>query len=115
MAGDVKKYLLLSSAFSDDKSITKISEVTLSCPTPSPLRLLSSSFILPALWCRPSLAHHPFAPPFLCRDTMIAMGVACDGGKDSLSMAAAAGGETVMAPGNLVVSAYVGCPDITQV
>lgn len=47
--------------------------------------------------------------------TMIDLGVACDGGKDSLSMAAAAGGETVMAPGNLVVSAYVGCPDITQV
>ena len=45
---------------------------------------------------------------------MIDLGMACDGGKDSLSMAAAAGGETVMAPGNLVVSAYVGCPDITQ-
>ena len=26
-----------------------------------------------------------------------------------------AGNETVKAPGNLVVSAYVGCPDITQV
>nr|QKY14978.1 phosphoribosylformylglycinamidine synthase (PURL) [Polytomella parva] len=49
------------------------------------------------------------------KDAMIALGVACDGGKDSLSMAAAAGGETVMAPGNLVVSAYVGCPDITKV
>lgn len=49
------------------------------------------------------------------RDAMIDLGVACDGGKDSLSMAAAAGGETVMCPGNLVVSAYVGCPDITQV
>jgi phosphoribosylformylglycinamidine synthase len=46
---------------------------------------------------------------------MIELQVACDGGKDSLSMAAAAGGETVMAPGNLVVSAYVGCPDITKV
>ncbi len=46
---------------------------------------------------------------------MIDLGVACDGGKDSLSMAAAAGGEVVMCPGNLVVSAYVGCPDITQV
>jgi phosphoribosylformylglycinamidine synthase len=46
---------------------------------------------------------------------MIDLGVAVDGGKDSLSMAAAAGGETVMCPGNLVVSAYVGCPDITQV
>jgi hypothetical protein len=40
--------------------------------------------------------------------------VACDGGKDSLSMAASAGGETVMAPGNLVISAYVTCPDITK-
>lgn len=46
---------------------------------------------------------------------MIDLGVACDGGKDSLSMAARAGGEVVMCPGNLVVSAYVGCPDITQV
>lgn len=46
---------------------------------------------------------------------MLELGLACDGGKDSLSMAASAGGETVMAPGNLVVSAYVGCPDITQV
>lgn len=52
---------------------------------------------------------------FGCRDAMLELGLACDGGKDSLSMAAAAGGETVMAPGNLVVSAYVGCPDITQV
>eukprot|EP00877_Chromochloris_zofingiensis_P007400 jgi/Chrzof1/2913/Cz12g03220.t1 len=49
------------------------------------------------------------------RDAMLHLGLACDGGKDSLSMAAAAGGETVMAPGNLVVSAYVGCPDVTKV
>lgn len=48
------------------------------------------------------------------RDAMVDLGVACDGGKDSLSMAASADGEIVMAPGNLVVSAYVGCPDITQ-
>ena len=47
------------------------------------------------------------------RDAMIELGVACDGGKDSLSMAANAGDEVVMAPGNLVVSAYVTCPDIT--
>ncbi|KAL4423911.1 hypothetical protein ABPG75_001212 [Micractinium tetrahymenae] len=49
------------------------------------------------------------------RDAMIELEVAVDGGKDSLSMAAAAGNETVKAPGNLVVSAYVTCPDITQV
>jgi phosphoribosylformylglycinamidine synthase len=49
------------------------------------------------------------------RDAMIELGVAVDGGKDSLSMAASAAGETVMAPGNLVVSAYVTCPDVTGV
>jgi phosphoribosylformylglycinamidine synthase len=47
------------------------------------------------------------------------LGIAVDGGKDSLSMAAHAPGEagedeTVKAPGSLVVSAYVTCPDITQ-
>eukprot|EP00850_Spirogloea_muscicola_P008078 SM000042S15345 [mRNA] locus=s42:439990:449765:- [translate_table: standard] len=47
------------------------------------------------------------------RDTMVELGIAIDGGKDSLSMAAQAGGETVMAPGNLVISTYVTCPDIT--
>lgn len=49
------------------------------------------------------------------RDAMLELRVAVDGGKDSLSMAASAGGETVMAPGNLVVSAYVTCPDVTKV
>ncbi len=52
------------------------------------------------------------------RDIMISLGVAVDGGKDSLSMAALApdlsgGEETVKAPGELTVSAYVSCPDIT--
>jgi phosphoribosylformylglycinamidine synthase len=53
------------------------------------------------------------------RDTMIQLGVAIDGGKDSLSMAAIApdasgdGDETVKAPGTFVVSAYASCPDIT--
>eukprot|EP00475_Leptophrys_vorax_P007216 TRINITY_DN14575_c0_g2_i1.p1 TRINITY_DN14575_c0_g2~~TRINITY_DN14575_c0_g2_i1.p1 ORF type:complete len:612 (-),score=-1.61 TRINITY_DN14575_c0_g2_i1:144-1931(-) len=47
------------------------------------------------------------------RDAMIALGIAIDGGKDSLSMAATAGGEVVMAPGNLVISAYCTCPDVT--
>ena len=46
------------------------------------------------------------------------LGIAVDGGKDSLSMAALAPGaedreETVKAPGSLVISAYVTCPDIT--
>ncbi|XP_060112179.1 phosphoribosylformylglycinamidine synthase [Heteronotia binoei] len=40
------------------------------------------------------------------------LGVAVDGGKDSLSMAARVGTETVKAPGTLVISAYAVCPDI---
>ncbi|XP_043820511.1 phosphoribosylformylglycinamidine synthase isoform X1 [Dromiciops gliroides] len=43
---------------------------------------------------------------------MRALGVAVDGGKDSLSMAARVGDETVRAPGSLVISAYAVCPDI---
>ncbi|KAL9255558.1 putative phosphoribosylformylglycinamidine synthase, chloroplastic/mitochondrial [Drosera capensis] len=48
-------------------------------------------------------------------DAMIELGIAIDGGKDSLSMAAHAGGEVVKAPGNLVISAYVTSPDITKI
>jgi len=52
-------------------------------------------------------------------DTMIELGIAIDGGKDSLSMAAIAPGpdgedEVVKAPGTLVLSAYVTCPDIRK-
>ena len=51
---------------------------------------------------------------------LLQLGIAIDGGKDSLSMAALAPGpdgedETVRAPGSLVVSAYVTCPDVTKV
>ncbi|KFM75369.1 Phosphoribosylformylglycinamidine synthase, partial [Stegodyphus mimosarum] len=45
---------------------------------------------------------------------MSKIGVAIDGGKDSLSMAARVGDETVKAPGTLVISAYAPCPDITR-
>ncbi|KAI4342176.1 hypothetical protein MLD38_026828 [Melastoma candidum] len=47
-------------------------------------------------------------------EAMIELGIAIDGGKDSLSMAASADGELVKAPGNLVISVYVTCPDITK-
>ncbi|KAF8011879.1 hypothetical protein BT93_I0110 [Corymbia citriodora subsp. variegata] len=47
-------------------------------------------------------------------EAMIELGIAIDGGKDSLSMAAHAAGEVVKAPGNLVISVYVTCPDITK-
>jgi len=49
----------------------------------------------------------------LC-DSMEQLGVAVDGGKDSLSMAAAAGGETVRSPGTLVVSTYATSPDVSK-
>ncbi|RLE19545.1 MAG: phosphoribosylformylglycinamidine synthase, partial [Acidobacteria bacterium] len=53
------------------------------------------------------------------KDCMIELGIAVDGGKDSLSMAALAptdsdNAETVKAPGALVISAYAPCPDITK-
>nr|DBA18955.1 TPA: hypothetical protein GDO54_014845 [Pyxicephalus adspersus] len=46
-------------------------------------------------------------------DVMAQVGIAVDGGKDSLSMAARVGSETVKAPGSLVISVYAVCPDIT--
>jgi phosphoribosylformylglycinamidine synthase len=46
------------------------------------------------------------------RDVMIALGVAIDGGKDSLSMATRVGAETVKSPRELVVSVYAAVPDI---
>ncbi len=45
---------------------------------------------------------------------MIELGIAADGGKDSLSMAAKVGEEMVKAPGEMVVSAYATMPDITK-
>lgn len=48
-------------------------------------------------------------------DVMKALGVAVDGGKDSLSMAAKVGKDVVKAPGTLVVSAYAPCVDVTRV
>nr|CAB3264793.1 phosphoribosylformylglycinamidine synthase-like [Phallusia mammillata] len=41
------------------------------------------------------------------------LGIAVDGGKDSLSMAASVGKEIVKSPGALVISAYAPCVDIT--
>jgi len=58
-------------------------------------------------------AHMYDACDALC-ETMKSLGVAIDGGKDSLSMAATAGGEVVKAPGTLVMSGYVTVPDITK-
>ena len=55
-------------------------------------------------------------------ETLVELGIAIDGGKDSLSMAAVVPGaneeendETVKAPGALVLSAYAPCPDINKI
>lgn len=48
-------------------------------------------------------------------DIMIDLGIAVDGGKDSLSMATRVGSETVKSPGALVISAYATMEDVTQV
>ncbi len=46
---------------------------------------------------------------------MIDLGIAADGGKDSLSMAAKVGNEIVKSPGQLVISAYAPMKDILKV
>jgi phosphoribosylformylglycinamidine synthase len=53
-------------------------------------------------------------------DMMIELGIAVDGGKDSLSMAArvthpSGDHELVKSPGTLVISAYAPCPDVYRV
>ena len=47
-------------------------------------------------------------------DLMIGLGIAADGGKDSLSMAADVSGETVKTPGSLVILGRAAVPDITK-
>ncbi|MBA4417270.1 MAG: phosphoribosylformylglycinamidine synthase [Syntrophus sp. (in: bacteria)] len=49
------------------------------------------------------------------RDLMIRLGIAVDGGKDSLSMATKVGEEIVKSPRELVISAYATMPDIRRV
>jgi phosphoribosylformylglycinamidine synthase len=48
------------------------------------------------------------------RDSLLELGVGIDGGKDSLSMAARCGEEVTKAPGELTMTCYVTCPDITK-
>jgi len=48
-------------------------------------------------------------------DAMVAVGMAVDGGKDSLSMATMVGDETVKSPRELVISVYAAMTDITKV
>eukprot|EP00727_Mastigamoeba_balamuthi_P013757 m51a1_g9003 Trifunctional purine biosynthetic protein adenosine-3, fusion with phosphoribosylformylglycinamidine synthase, putative (2349) ;mRNA; f:109653-117447 len=46
-------------------------------------------------------------------DIMKDVGVAVDGGKDSVSMATKVGKDVVKCPGELVISLYAPCPDVT--
>jgi phosphoribosylformylglycinamidine synthase len=48
------------------------------------------------------------------RGCLLDLGVGIDGGKDSLSMAARCGDEVTKAPGELTMTCYVTCPDITK-
>ena len=48
------------------------------------------------------------------RDSLLVLGCGIDGGKDSLSMAAQCGSEVVKAPGELTMTCYVTCPDVTK-
>ncbi len=48
------------------------------------------------------------------RDVMVKLGVAVDGGKDSLSMATMVDGEMVKSPRELVISLYAAVPDIRR-
>ena len=48
------------------------------------------------------------------RASLLTLGAGIDGGKDSLSMAASCGAEVVKAPGELTLTCYVTCPDITK-
>lgn len=48
------------------------------------------------------------------RDSLLELGVGIDGGKDSLSMAARCGNEVTKAPGELTMTVYCTCPDVTK-
>ena len=48
------------------------------------------------------------------KEVMCELGIGIDGGKDSLSMAAKAGSEIVKAPGEITISLYCCCPDVTK-
>jgi len=71
----------------------------------------------------PGEAANIYEAAISARDMMLVLGIAIDGGKDSLSMAARVPEEEsindtqqsiVKAPGSLVISSYVSCSDITN-
>jgi phosphoribosylformylglycinamidine synthase len=48
------------------------------------------------------------------RDILLELGPSIDGGKDSLSMAAKVNGETAISPGEVTMTVYAPCSDITK-
>jgi phosphoribosylformylglycinamidine synthase len=48
------------------------------------------------------------------RNILLELGPSIDGGKDSLSMAAKVNNETVISPGEVTMTLYAPCPDITK-
>ncbi len=64
----------------------------------------------------PGEGAHIYDAALAMSDFMVTLGIAVDGGKDSLSMASVdqETGEMVKAPGALVISAYCTTPDITK-
>ncbi|MEK9151313.1 MAG: phosphoribosylformylglycinamidine synthase [Patescibacteria group bacterium] len=56
-----------------------------------------------------------YAAASAMKDMMIALRIAIDGGKDSLSMAAKVDTDIIKSPGELAISAYVSVPDIEKV
>lgn len=69
------------------------------------------------MWAAKMAGEGPRMWDALCamRDIMLTLGIAVDGGKDSLSMAVKVGDETVKAPGQLVISGYAPVPDVSKV
>jgi phosphoribosylformylglycinamidine synthase len=63
----------------------------------------------------PGESSNLYAAAVAMRNIMLGLGIAVDGGKDSLSMAAKVGDELVKSPGELTVSCYADMPDVTKV
>ena len=98
----------------------EVSTTTFNCTRKSTCNLHANVFIIQDVKCSenwmwpaklPGGATLYDACAAMC-DVMAALGIAIDGGKDSLSMAARVGQDTVKSPGSLVTSVYAACPDI---
>ena len=64
---------------------------------------------------RPSEGAQLYDAAVALRGICLSLGIAIDGGKDSLSMATMIGDDLVVSPGELVIMGYAPVPDITKV